>query len=130
MSKMTPSQQAKAAGLKSLKQVTEITGVSGNTLDNWHKHKPELFKTVLAGCMAAESALSIAPLEFRFCVMSGLYKCFRDDVVYWIRPSVKARLWFIDRLNPECKESTDIGVFDSTNEAIKAATEHYNAAYQ
>jgi hypothetical protein len=47
---MTPSQQAKAAGLKSLKQVTEITGVSGNTLDNWSKNKPELFKTVLAGC--------------------------------------------------------------------------------
>jgi hypothetical protein len=63
MSKMTPSQQAKAAGLKSLKQVTEITGVSGNTLDNWSKHKPELFKTVLAGCMAAEQAEDYEPLR-------------------------------------------------------------------
>jgi len=49
---MTPSQQAKAAGLKSLSQVTEVTGVSLQTLSNWHKHKPELFKAVIAGCVA------------------------------------------------------------------------------
>jgi len=36
---MSPSQQAKSMGLKSLKQVTELTGVSKKTLYNWHKSK-------------------------------------------------------------------------------------------
>jgi hypothetical protein len=49
---MTPSQQAKAAGLKSLTQVKQITGVSLNTLINWHRDKPELFRIVLLGCAA------------------------------------------------------------------------------
>ena len=49
---MTPAQQAKAAGLKSLTQVSNETGVSLNTLTNWHRDKPELFKTVLAGVKA------------------------------------------------------------------------------
>ncbi len=49
---MTPSQQAKAAGLKNLAAVTQITGVSPQTLTNWHRHKPELFKVVIAGCVA------------------------------------------------------------------------------
>lgn len=49
---MTPSQQAKAAGLKSLLQVSDLTGVSVQTLSNWAKNKPELFAFVLAGCVA------------------------------------------------------------------------------
>lgn len=47
---MTPAKQAKLAGLKSLSQVSEITGVSAQTLDNWAKNKPDLFRVVLAGC--------------------------------------------------------------------------------
>lgn len=47
---MTPSQQAKAAGLKSLSQVSEMTGQSAQTLINWSKNKPELFAVVLKGC--------------------------------------------------------------------------------
>lgn len=47
---MTPSQQAKAAGLKSLSQVSELTGQSLQTLSNWAKHKPDLFFIVLLGC--------------------------------------------------------------------------------
>ena len=49
---MTASQQAKAAGLKSLAQVSELTGVSFQTLNNWAKHKPQLFEAVLLGCLA------------------------------------------------------------------------------
>jgi hypothetical protein len=49
---MTPSQQAKSVGLKSLTQVSQITGVSLNTLTNWHRDKPELFRIVLRGCKA------------------------------------------------------------------------------
>lgn len=49
---MPPSQQAKAAGLKSLLQVSETTGVSMQTLSNWHKNKPALFAVVIAGCVS------------------------------------------------------------------------------
>jgi len=49
---VTPSQQVKAAGLKSLSQVSEITGVSAQTLSNWVKDKPVLFEVVLLGCIA------------------------------------------------------------------------------
>ena len=50
---MTPSQQAKEAGLKNLLQVQQLTGQSAQTLTNWHRDKPELFKIVLLGCAAA-----------------------------------------------------------------------------
>ena len=49
---MTPSQQAKEAGLKSLSQIKDLTGVSLQTLTNWHDNKPELFKVVIAGCVS------------------------------------------------------------------------------
>ena len=49
ISEMTPSQQAKAAGIKSLLQVSELTGVSIQTLSNWAKNKPKLFRTVILG---------------------------------------------------------------------------------
>jgi len=48
----TPSRQAKSVGLKSLTQVSQITGVSLNTLTNWHRDKPELFRIVLLGVKA------------------------------------------------------------------------------
>jgi hypothetical protein len=50
--KPTPAQQSKAAGLKNLTQVSELTGTSLNTLTNWHKNKPKLFAVVLSGCLA------------------------------------------------------------------------------
>lgn len=49
---MTPSQQAKAAGLKNLLEVSKLTGVSTQTLDNWAKNKPKLFSVVIAGCVS------------------------------------------------------------------------------
>ena len=49
---MTPSDTAKAAGLKNLSQVRDLTGTSLQTLDNWHKNKPKLFAVVLSGCVA------------------------------------------------------------------------------
>lgn len=41
---------ARAYGLEGLKQVSDMTGESLRTLRSWHKHKPGLFKIVLAGC--------------------------------------------------------------------------------
>ena len=48
---MKPSEQAKAAGLKDLNEVSRLTEVKVGTLINWHKNKPRLFKVVLKGCM-------------------------------------------------------------------------------
>ena len=48
---MTASKQAKELGLKSLTQVSELTGQSLQTLTNWFNHKPELFNVVLIGCV-------------------------------------------------------------------------------
>jgi len=49
---MSPSRQAKAAGLKNLAVVQELTGQSAQTLGNWCRNKPKLFKAVLLGCKA------------------------------------------------------------------------------
>ena len=46
---MTPSQQAKAQGLKNLAKVVKATNTSNQTLHSWAKHKPELFEIVLIG---------------------------------------------------------------------------------
>lgn len=48
---MTPSQQVKEAGLKNLLQVQQLTRQSAQTLTNWHRYKPDLFKIVLLGCV-------------------------------------------------------------------------------
>lgn len=47
---MTAAKAAKAAGLKSLAVVSDLTGVSTQTLNNWFNDKPKLFEIVIAGC--------------------------------------------------------------------------------
>tara|TARA_R110000851_G_scaffold22894_2_gene67581 strand:- start:5218 stop:5433 length:216 start_codon:yes stop_codon:yes gene_type:complete len=55
----SPSEKAKQLGLKSLKQVSELTGTSQQTLINWAKSggtnsdKTDLFNIVLLGCVVA-----------------------------------------------------------------------------
>lgn len=49
---MTPSEQCKAAGLKSLAELARISQTSVQTLINWHKHKPALFFVVVAGAVS------------------------------------------------------------------------------
>lgn len=51
----TASDAAKAAGLKSLLEVSRMTGVSFQTLNNWHNNKPKLFAMVIAGCAATKN---------------------------------------------------------------------------
>ena len=53
---MTPSEQCKAAGLKSLAELSNISAVSVQTLINWHKDKPALFATVLTGAVVIKAA--------------------------------------------------------------------------
>lgn len=54
--RMTASEEAKAAGLKSLSEVSEMTKTSLQTLINWYNNKPELFAVVVAGCAALKGA--------------------------------------------------------------------------
>jgi hypothetical protein len=44
---MKPSERCKAAGLKSLAELSEITGESVQTLNNWYKYKPIIFDALL-----------------------------------------------------------------------------------
>jgi hypothetical protein len=47
---MSASQDVKAAGLKSLAQMSELTGERTDKLRRWHKDRPKLFNIVLFGC--------------------------------------------------------------------------------
>lgn len=49
----TPSQKSKDTGYK-LVDVSRATGVSCQTLSNWSKNKPLLFKVVIAGVAALD----------------------------------------------------------------------------
>jgi len=49
---MTPSKQAKALGLESLKQVSLMTGISYRALYDWAKDRPAQFEITLLGCIA------------------------------------------------------------------------------
>jgi hypothetical protein len=65
---MTPSEQCKAAGLKSLAEMVRISSVSEQTLINWHRNKPVLFAVVVAGASvikAANAELRGGPLAAR-----------------------------------------------------------------
>lgn len=50
--KLYASDYAKQEGLKSLAQITDITGVSVQTLNNWFNNKRDLFDIVVFGCVA------------------------------------------------------------------------------
>lgn len=63
MANETASEKARSYGLRSLAQVTALTGVSKQTLQGWHKHKPTLFAIVLVGCAFAEEVERLGHLE-------------------------------------------------------------------
>lgn len=48
---MKPHEQCKNAGMKSLAELSEITGVSIQTLVRWHKQKPKLFECAVYGAV-------------------------------------------------------------------------------
>ena len=49
---MKTSEKAKAAGLKNLTELSELTDTSLQPLGNWDKYKPKLFTVVLLGAAA------------------------------------------------------------------------------
>ncbi|MBD1577860.1 hypothetical protein HC723_15795 [Vibrio sp. S11_S32] len=48
---MTAAEHAKKLGFKNLKEVSEISGVSTQNLNNWLSNKPGLFEVVLLGSL-------------------------------------------------------------------------------
>ena len=57
---MKPHEQCKKAGLKSLAELSEITKVSIQTLNNWSKNKVELFRAVILGSKILKDRPSMA----------------------------------------------------------------------
>ena len=53
---MKPSEKCKAAGLKSLAELSEISSESVQTLNNWSKNKPLVFDLVLRGAVVKKLA--------------------------------------------------------------------------
>jgi len=56
---MSASAAAKSAGLKSLAEVSEITGKPPQTLRRWHTEEPALFRVVLLGCARQKEKQSV-----------------------------------------------------------------------
>ena len=48
---MKPAQTAKAAGLNSITEMSELSNVKIRTLQNWHKSNHQLFHIVAMGCV-------------------------------------------------------------------------------
>lgn len=46
---ISPSEQCRQAGLESLAELIQLTGLPKRTLIRWHKTKPRLFELVLKG---------------------------------------------------------------------------------
>jgi hypothetical protein len=56
---MNASAEAKVAGLKSLSQVMELTGVPRRTLVDWANNRPRLFKIIIGGCLQVVKAKAL-----------------------------------------------------------------------
>ena len=52
---MKPSEKCKAAGLKGLAELVEITGKCRRTLINWSRADPLLFQVLLRGAVATKA---------------------------------------------------------------------------
>ena len=56
---MKPSEKSKSAGLKSLAELSEISGESVQTLNNWFKNEPRRFGLILKGAVAEKFAKAV-----------------------------------------------------------------------
>jgi len=60
MQAKTASMTAKSIGLKSLGQVSDITGKSRATLNKWFNEQPDFFYVVILGC---QKLIDLQPLQ-------------------------------------------------------------------
>lgn len=54
---MKVNDEARKAGLEGTREVSEMTGCSRQTLNNWAKNKPRLLRVVIEGCKALKNKL-------------------------------------------------------------------------
>lgn len=59
---MKPSEKCKEAGLKSLAELSDMTDVSVQTLNNWFKDKPALFDIVLTGAACKKGETKVVDI--------------------------------------------------------------------
>jgi len=57
---LKPSEVCKSAGLKSLAELSEFSGESVQTLNNWFKSEPRRFELVLKGVLFEQSMKRLA----------------------------------------------------------------------
>lgn len=55
---MTPAQQAKLYGAKSLKAVSEFSELNRDTLRRYHRIKPQKFKALCLACLCDDLGLT------------------------------------------------------------------------
>lgn len=68
---MKPSEVCKSAGLKSLAELSEFSGESVQTLNNWYKSEPRRFELVLKGVLFEQSMKKLALATItKKCVMN------------------------------------------------------------
>lgn len=61
---MKPSEKCKAAGLKGLAELVEITGKCRRTLINWNSASPLLFEIVLRGAVATREMSAWTEIDY------------------------------------------------------------------
>lgn len=54
---MTPSKQCKAAGLKGLQHLSELSGVPRRTLIDWYRARPEAFRLLVLGASVEKKVM-------------------------------------------------------------------------
>lgn len=52
---MSASKRTKSAGLKSLRELSAITGTSTEALNRWYKSHPKRFEAILVGALVLKS---------------------------------------------------------------------------
>jgi len=71
---MKPSEVCKSSGLKSLAELSELSGESVQTLNNWYKGEPRRFEIVLKGVMFEKTVKSLElatrPAPRKICTMN------------------------------------------------------------
>ena len=56
MQQITASQTVKKAGFRSMKEVSEMTGLSHQTLVNWFNNRRQVFDLLILGCISHRQA--------------------------------------------------------------------------
>ena len=60
---MKPSEKCKAAGLKSLAELSELSGKPVRTLTDWSGSQPQFFAVILAGAVMLKTSMVLEAMK-------------------------------------------------------------------